>query len=173
MMKDTVAKLQAQAKLDQQKAIEETIASEKKLAAELLEKQSQLHERKIIELNETKLNEMNQKLEELRIQVTSYYEELIVQHVDKVLREKEAEIEAVKREYELKLIDAAGQYEAKLNEIRELNERVSERVNEIKDLKSVIDEIRDEYQSCIAHFAHLKKKEADFLFPQLVKINLD
>ncbi len=152
--------------------MEEAIQKEQETAKKLLQEQSQLHEKKIAELNAVKLAELNQKLEELQKKVTTEYEQLIVIHVEKVINEKTLEIQKIVEGYENELAEAEDRFQLKLSEMKELNVRIAELENYIGQLKEVIDDVRDEYQNCIAHFAHLKKKEADFLFPMQEKRKL-
>jgi hypothetical protein len=171
-MKDTVKKLKAEADIEKARAVEEAIQKEQDTAQILLNDQSRIHEQKIIELNEVKLNELNQKLEELKEKLTSEYEKLIVVHVEKVIEEKNAEIAGIIERFEKMLLQEAERYQLKLDDIEVLNSKIIELNEEICQLKDIIEGVRDEYQNCIAHFSHLKKKEADFLFPVLEKRKL-
>ena len=165
VLKETVQKLKSAAEKEKRLAVEAAIIKEKEIAKSQFEEKSRLHENKIQELKEVHLNELNQKLEELRLLLSKEYEQLIVKHVEKVIAEKSVETETIKNACEVKLVEAEEKYLAKLNEINELNKHISALIFEISTLKEVANGVKNEYQDCIAHFIHLKKKEADFLFP--------
>ena len=117
------------------------------------------------ELSKSWIDKLNQSLQELRTNLNKEAEKLRVNSCEKVRVEKNIEIEHVKETYENKLDKWKVDFQLKLDELAQLNVKQSTLQNENEQLRLFISELRQEFQNCIEHFSHLKKKEADFLFP--------
>lgn len=117
------------------------------------------------ELSKTWIDKLNQSLQELRASLNKESEKLRLNSCEKVRAEKDIEIEQVKDNYENKLDKWKVDIQKKLDDIAQLNVKLNAYQNENEQLRLFINELRQEFQNCIEHFSHLKKKEADFLFP--------
>lgn len=130
-----------------------------------MEEQRKSHEAKMEELSKSWIDKLNQSLHELRAQLNKEAEKLRLNSCEKVRTEKNVEIEHLKDTFENKLEKWKIDYQKKLDDLAQLNVKLSTLHNENEQLRIFINDLRQEFQNCIEHFSHLKKKEADFLFP--------
>lgn len=108
---------------------------------------------------------MHTNLHDLRVNLNKDYEKVILNNCEQVRVEKNGELEKLREEYENKLDKNRVDYQIKVEEITQLNLKLNSLQEENEQLRVFINELRQEFQNCIEHFSHLKKKEADFLFP--------
>ena len=165
LIKETVAKLKQKFEIEKKDAIEKTIQKEKIIASSNLDEQRKVYEAKLNDLNENWANKLHTNLHDLRVSLNKEYEKVILNNCEQVRVEKNGELEKLREEYENKLDKNKVEYQIKLEEITQLNMKLNSLHEENEQLRAFINELRQEFQNCIEHFAHLKKKEADFLFP--------
>ena len=165
LKKETVTKLREQFDIEKKDAVEQALKAEKIQSNNRLEEQRKSYESKMDELSKNWIDKLNKSLQELRTSLNKEAEKLRLNSCEKVRTEKNVEIELIKEGYENKLDKWKIDYQVKLDDLSQLNVKLNTLHTENEQLRIFINELRQEFQNCIEHFSHLKKKEADFLFP--------
>ena len=164
-LEETVRKLKEEFEIEKRDAIDQALRNEKMHSQARLDEQRKDYEAKMNELSKNWIDKLNQSLQELRTSLNKEAEKLRLNSCEKVRSEKNAEIENIKEAYETKIDKWKIDYQVKLDDLSQLNIKLSSLQVENEQLRVFINELRQEFQNCIEHFSHLKKKEADFLFP--------
>lgn len=92
-------------------------------------------------------------------------EKTIQLNCEQIISEKNAELESLRDVYENKIDLVKFELQLKMDDIAHLNGKISSLNYENDQLKEMIDDLKEELQSCITRFSHLKKNDNDFLFP--------
>lgn len=145
--------------------VDRTVLAERNAAEDRLHQQKLSYEKKIDDVNQYWRQEMNKCVQELTDKSKRETERAVKLNTQRMEDELKRELANVSHSYEERLERVRCEGKSKLDEIDELNSRLSLMKLQNEELKKCVEEIRESFQSCIEHFTHLKKKEADFLFP--------
>lgn len=116
-------------------------------------------------MNEKWIGKLNSSLQEQRAKLNKEIEKTIQLSCEQLISDKNNELEKIRDEYEAKLDLSKFEIQLKLDDIAQLNGKVSALNYENDELKAMIEELKQELQSVITRFSYLKKNDNDFLFP--------
>lgn len=157
---------------DKQDAVEKAVEKQEASVANTLDEQKRYYEAKIARLNENWLGKLNQSHQDLRRKLNNQFEKEMRLNAEQINRERDAEIEAIRVEMGKEVEAKEVKHKQELEEIACVEPKLKACLAENDELKRTIVEVTAEFQKCIQHFSHLKKEEAEFLFPLTRKVEL-
>lgn len=124
-----------------------------------LDEQKKFYENKIEDLNEKWLNKLHQNQSELRLRLTKETERQFLLNNQQMKFEKNKEIEDVREKYETELDSLKSDYQSKKSDLSQMRARIDLLNYENDQLKSIVQELKEELKNCIERFSMRAKNE--------------
>ncbi len=123
-----------------------------------------MFEKKVDVLNDEWVVKLNNALQELKVKLNIEKERAIQLAIEQTKHEEQLKLEKCIDNYENKLDNLKDELNSKYDLVTELNSRISSLQYENQELKSLLEDVRSEFQKFIEQYSNLKQGEGEFLF---------
>ena len=151
--------------LEKKKEIEMALKLKETSAKSKLDKQKRYYEAKLSRMNENWTARLNESHQELRCKLNNQFENEMKLNAEKWRRECDAEMESLRVEFGKQVELNEARHRREMDEMIMMQLKLQTSLDENVKLRQTIAAVTAEFQKCIQRFSHMRKEEAEFLFP--------